>query len=305
MTALGPKVTLAIATFRADDDVLRILDRVHHEGAHPFHSIVVVDSLPSGRIRKALAAREYHDVDYRAFDRNLGAAGNLYERLQAAAEVGADYIYAMNADGSLDLDAVRALVCFAAEHPRAGAVYPARRYVRKGGVIDLAGARADVLGTLIGQKTEIDSTPLRVHWSSSNGALYATEPAKRGIVPWVGLWHGYEDLEYGWALEKSGYEQWLLGNVVIDDDYEYRAYRLGPVAFYASDKPAWATYYQARNLLLIARRHDRGELGAVARIAVELALVGALRSEKRTRLAYLLRGSIDGLRGTVGKWRLP
>ncbi len=307
MTASLPNVALAIATFRTDEHVLRILEGAHREGVHPFHSIVIVDSLPSGRIAEAIDARGYRGVVYRAFDRNLGAAGNLHERLRTAAEAGADYVYAMNADGTLDLDAVRALVRFAEEHPRAGAVYPARRYVRRGGSIDLAGARADVLGTLLGRttETEMDASPRRVHWSSSNGALYATDPMKRGVAPWVGLWHGYEDLQYGWALEESGYEQWLLGSVVIDDDYEYREYRVGPLAFHASDKPAWSTYYQARNLILIARRHDRGELAALARIALELALVGVVRSEKRERLAHLVRGSIDGLRGTLGKWRLP
>jgi GT2 family glycosyltransferase len=306
MTAVGANVALVVSAFRSDDAVVRALEGILDEdGGHPFHSVVVVDSLGTGRIESALASRAFPRLDYRAFDRNLGSAGNLMERLRLAAAGGADFAYAINHDGFVDLDAIGALAEFAERGERIGAVYPARRYVRKGGAIDLAGTRKDFLGTLFDRRTSVGPLPLPVHWSSSNGALYALEPIRRGVAPWGDLWMGYEDLEYGWALERAGYEQWLLGSVVVDDDYEYRLHRVGPFALHVSDKPAWYAYYQARNLVLIARRHRRGGPFVGGRLAIELALTAAVRRDKGTRLAYLARGLADGLRGRVGKWLAP
>ncbi len=301
----GARVALAVSAFRSDDAVLRVLDSACASGAHPFHQVLVVDSLPTGRLEDAIAARGYARVAYRAFDRNLGSAGNLMERLRAAAEGGADFVYALNHDGVLDLAVVEALVRFARTRPRIGAVYPARRYVNRGGTLDLAGARGDVLGTLVGGRRDAPRGPIGVRWSSSNGALYALEPVRRGLLPWGELFMGYEDLEYGWTLERGGYEQHLLGDVRVDDGYEYRAHRLGPLRFHVSDKPAWYAYYFARNLVLVARKHRRGRVGVGARIGVELGLVATLRRDKATRLRYLARGVLDGLRDVRGKWDLP
>ncbi|MBC7174072.1 MAG: glycosyltransferase family 2 protein, partial [Polyangiaceae bacterium] len=302
---LRSSVVLAIASFRSDEAVLEILASVHSDGDHPFRSIVIVDSLSSGRIGDVIAEREYPRVEYRVFDKNIGAAGNLLERLRYAAEDGAQYVYALNHDAAVDVNAVRALVRFALERPRIGAVYPARRYIRKGGAIDTAGARRDVMGTLFARARDVGSGPLPVHWSSSNGALYALEPFRRGVVPWEGLFHGYEDLDFGWSLESHGYEQYILRNVVVADDYEYRRYALGPVGFYASEKPAWYAYYQARNLVLVARRHGRGGFGVAGRLAIEVGLVTLVRHEKSKRLSFLARGLFDAARGRLGKWTFP
>jgi GT2 family glycosyltransferase len=305
MTFGDAKVALAISSFRNDDAVLAILDALGAERGHPFHHVLVVDSIGTGELAAALESRAYPRVRYALFDRNLGSAGNLMERLRLAAEAGADYVYAINHDGDVAIDAVRALARFAAETPRVGAVYPARRYVRKGGAIDVAGTRADVLGTLGRGPKGAWRGPKAVHWSSSNGALYALEPVRAGILPWGDLWMGYEDLEYGWALERHGYSQYVLGDVLVDDGYEYRLHRLGPFSFHASDKPAWYAYYQARNLVLLSRRHRRGGAHVIARLAIELGLTAAVRDEKTRRLELLARGLRDGLRGTVGKGAVP
>jgi GT2 family glycosyltransferase len=299
------KVALAISSFRNDEAVLGILDALGAGRDHPFHRIVVVDSIGSGKLTEALASRALPRVDVEVFERNLGSAGNLMERLRLAAGTGADFVYALNHDGLVSVEAVRALVAFALRTPGVGAVYPARRYVKKGGRIDVAGTRRDVLGTLGRGPRELPKGPIEVHWSSSNGALYALEPVRAGILPWGDLWMGYEDLEYGWTLERHGYRQYVLGEVLVDDDYEYRRHRLGPLAFHAADKPAWYAYYQARNLILLARRHGRGGVHVASRLGIELGLLAVVRDQKRARLALLARGVRDGLRGRVGKGEVP
>jgi hypothetical protein len=243
-------------------------------------------------------------VDYVCFDENLGSAGNLASRLELAARTPCQFVYAVNHDGSLDVEVVRKLRDTASSDPRIAAAYPLRRMTSRGGEYDLTGILPAPIHSIRVRKPPRRAT-LDVYWSSSNGALYSLEPPRRGLLPWADLWMGWEDLAYGWLLDSEGYRQVLVCTANTDDSYEYRRIA-GRV--WLSDKPGWYSYYFARNLLLAARRTRRHALlrcCVVGRVASEYAVIAALRSEKGKRLQYLTAGLRDGLRGRSGKWRLP
>jgi GT2 family glycosyltransferase len=298
------RIVLAISTYRGDDAVLALLAQVHQAQGPRFRAVVVVDSLGDGSLAAAIARAGY-DVDYRNAAVNLGAAGNHEARMRAAAEYDADYVYALNHDGVFDLHVIDVLYAHARAWPKLGAVYPTRRYVNRGGRLDLSVARPGVLGTLLGTSREPPRGAIPVPWSSSNGALYSLAPTRAGVLPWPALFMGYEDLDYCWSLAAAGYEQHMLGDVIIDDPYEYRRHALGPFGFYASEKPSWYAYYFARNLVVVSKRHGRGGPSVAARIGLELLLTLSVRRDKRARLWGLAEGLRDARRGTLGKARLP
>jgi len=297
-------VCLAISSFHHDSAVLDLIARVTSGGDHPFGSILVVDSLGSGAMPEAIRARGWPRIDYVCFDENLGSAGNLAKRLELAAKTPCRFVYAVNHDGSVDIDVIDKLHEVAASDARIAAAYPLRRMTGRGGTYDLTG----ILPMPI-RSVRVKNPPRRptldVHWSSSNGALYSLEPARRGLLPWADLFMGWEDLGYGWLLERHGYGQVLVCSARTDDSYEYR--RLAGRAW-LSDKPSWYSYYYARNFLLVAERTMQPSLvraAVLGRALSEYAVAAAVRSDKRARLRNLTAGLRDGLRGRSGKWRLP
>src|SRR4029077_13155989 len=117
----------------------------------------------------------------------------------------------------------------------------------------------------------------------------------RGIVPWSLMWMAWEDLEYGWRLSSGGYRQVIVRDAVFQDNYEYKKAWLGRTV----DKPAWRTYYNARNLLLAIRRSRKRPLyyAVVAyRLLLEFGLILMARNNKWERIKRLVTGAVAGLR---------
>jgi len=301
----SPKVALAISAFRSDAAVASLLAGLGRGDAYPFSHVLVVDSLGSGSLRDPPASIRT-PYFYENAAQNLGSAGNLARRLALAAEVGADYVYAVNHDGTVDAGVIRALVEVALEHPRLGAAYPLRFYEQRG-TYNMTGRYATP-GPARGVMEPPTEPTLEVSWASSNGALYALEPVRRGLTPWADLWMGWEDLGYGWVLQRSGYAQLVVTRALVVDNYEYRRVRILGRELTITDKPSWYTYYQIRNLILCTRRAERpvrDHAMVCARVLAELALTATFRDDKVARVRGLAEGLVDGLRGRPGKWRRP
>lgn len=289
---------LVISSFRNDEDVVRILNQAHASNDQIVDRILIVDSEGTGFIPTLLKNKGWDRVVYRSYDRNLGSGANLSERLRLAAEGGADYAYAINHDGYFDLKVVSSLVQAAESIEHLGAAYPLS-YLTAVGLYNVTGARE-----LPWQAKLVARAPkgplLDVFWSSSNGALYSLDPVRRGIVPWEGLWMGWEDLEYGWRLSHDGYRQVIVCDAIFRDNYEYAQTRLGRVI----NKPAWRTYYNVRNLILAIRRsRNRPLYYAVAayRFILECGVILFTRENKWKRLRLLCAGVADGMKGIEGR----
>lgn len=264
-----------------------------------------MDSIGTGEFEAALAARGLTDlVEYRCFPENVGAAGNLEERLKSAASGDVEFMYAVNHDGDLDPGAIERLVALAdRSHPHPGAIYPLRKMTDRGGAFDVTG-RYRFPFTAIRSMKAPEKELTEVYWSSCNGALYSLEPTRNGVLPCVGLWLGYEDLDYGWTLHAAGYRQFVARDVQVNDSYEYDRSRVG----YVARRPSWYAYYFARNLILASRRNHQPKLVqglALSRVLLEFGVTLALRKDKKARLQFTAAGLWDGLRGKTGKWRLP
>lgn len=298
------RVCLAISSFKNDAEVLALLERARPT-LRRFATVLVVDSLGSGSFAQALAQGGFTPwVTYHCFPENLGSAGNLATRLELAGQSHADFVYAVNHDGDLDADAIARLVALAdgATGPL-GAIYPLRRMSERGNAFDITGRYRFPFTAIRSYRAPVHALS-PVYWSSSNGALYALAPVRRGLLPYADLWMGFEDLGYGWLLERSGYRQYVARDVSVADGYEYRKSPVG----YVTRKPSWYAYYYARNLLVTTRRTEQPLVVqglALSRVLLELGVTLALRSNKRARLSATAQGIRDALLNRTGKWRLP
>jgi hypothetical protein len=153
-----------------------------------------------------------------------------------------------------------------------------------------------------------DSGATEVAWSSSNCALYNLDAVREGVGAWPQLWMGYEDLAIGWELQRRGWTQLLSHEVKVVDSYEFRPVRLLGREAHIASKPSWYSYYQLRNLWLIADQSGGRAVtkaSVLRRLVVDVALILLYRDRKWERLRLLLMGLRDGMRGVSGKGPVP
>lgn len=292
------RIWLAIASYRNDEQVIEIVDHVYKSAPDLFERILIVDSHGTGAMPALIRERGWPNVEYRNYERNLGSGGNMAERLRIAAGAGADYAYAVNHDGHVDPGVVRALLQAAITITGLGAAYPLGYFISVG-LYNLTGTRELPLQRKLVRSVRQEPL-IHVFWSSSNGALYSLEPARKGILPWEGMWMAWEDLEYGWRLFDKGYQQVIVRDAVFCDNNEYARSGVGNV----TDKPPWRSYYQIRNLILaVCRSRRRPLFYAVVfyRTLLESGLILLVRSDKWKRLRLLWLGIVDGIKGVEGQ----
>jgi GT2 family glycosyltransferase len=237
-------------------------------------------------------------VAYHDFPKNLGAAGNLKHRLTISSEMKADWVFALNHDGVLDLDVVERLMDVAASKPDVGAIYP---------LMTVPDGRYELSYTMPfpwrvkRSRSRPSDTLVSVFWGSSNGALYSLSTFRSGARPFVGLWHGWEDFAFGLEIAQSGYPQLMVTDVTLDSRYDYRGERLIGRTWISSAKAPWLTYYFSRNLILIRDRYGHPRLHCLAlRILREISTIMIMRGQKFNRVRFLSQGIIDGLQGNKG-----
>jgi hypothetical protein len=298
------RVALAISAFHSDKPVIRLLGEVF-TGDHPrFGAVIVVDSLGRGQIHEAAKANRW-ELNYVNADRNLGSAGNLDLRLRTAAVLGLDWCLAVNHDGEVDPDKILQLVALGQSRPRIGAVYPQLAFSLADGRLDSPRRSFTSFGLLRGQG---DHGVTEVAWSSSNCALYNLDSIREGVTAWPDLWMGYEDLAIGWELQRRGWVQLLAREVTVTDRYEFRSVRLLGRDAHIASKPTWYSYYQLRNLWLIASRTGGRAVtkaSVLRRLVVDVALLLCYRDQKGERLRLLFKGLRDGMQGISGKGPVP
>lgn len=302
-------LVVAISAFRSDAAVLGLLEELY-SGSYPEAKVVVVCSCGGRELEREILERGYPDCQVLPFEENLGSAGNLYQRFQAACALGADCMLALNHDAVITPAMVRALLdAMAHARGRVGACYPLR-YTPGKGMYDLSGVE-EVPFRFVGQADAPGVESIDVVWSSSNGALYALAPLREdGLVPDRSLWMGWEDYQYGLQLRAAGWRQRIVVAARMVDDYEYRTIRRFGRLITLSDKPLWYSYYAPRNLVLIGLHKCRAarRIPRLVRwlLAYPLQILLARDGPDRLRaLKYYFTGVLHGFMGRAGKWRLP
>jgi hypothetical protein len=292
-------LVLAVASYGGDPEVLRVMAEVHRpKFAGMFTAMAVVDSGPPStcsRLRIYLE-RQYPNVEYHHYTRNLGSAGNLVERIRWAQATGGQFLLAVNADGHVDADNVHRMLSFVAARPPA-AIFPT--YVMPGALIDGSGRRPiPVLPSRRSVKQVRGRRVQPVSWGSSNGAIYRLDAMTSvDLDRLASLWYGWEDLALGLALREANERQFRCLNAQQPSPNDLRPLAWGSAM--VSDKPPWTTYYTVRNLTLIARWYPRYVPLVALRVVREFIMI-AIRPDRRERLRTGVLGLRDGLRGRTG-----
>lgn len=300
-------VVLAVSAFRSNAEVLALLERLFQPGIPTFGAVLVVESLGDGSLGAAIRSRGW-TVDYVNSEQNLGSAGNLALRLRRASAKQANWCYAINHDGELDLETVRAMVRDGRSGERIGAVHPLRLRPNRGHSIEAPRSNFLPLSSFRLHREATGKDLEEVAWGSSNGTLYALAPLRQGLSVWADLWMGWEDLAYGWLLWKNGWLQIRSSRAKFVDRYEHRAVNLLGRSMFIHDKPPWISYYTTRNLVLFVRRSGAGRRGwavALWRLAQEAILAVLFKDHKANRVKLLIRGFRDGMRGMTGMVMSP
>lgn len=302
------KVAVAISAFRSDEAVIKLVNLIAEE-RWPVDLVIIVDSLGSGSLQDSLGSMDLHvPIEYHNSEINLGSAGNLQKRMELATDADMDFVLALNHDAVMSRTVVENLLAWT-HLENLGALYPLRFRSGKR-VFDLTG-RSKFRFRTHGQAAAPKQELIEVFWSSSNGALYSTEPLRRdGLRPDGSLWMGWEDYLYGLELGRRAYRQYIVTGARTIDDYEYRRVEAGGLHLTLIDKPTWCMYYSVRNLLRI----NLYEIPTPTRVlktflwvvmmCVHVATMNRGRKAVSALHAYFW-GIAHGLLGRSGKWIYP
>lgn len=300
-------VAIAISAFRSDGAVINLIESIFAKPHPEVGTVIVVDSLGSGRISDVALQRGWK-VRYENSVTNLGSAGNLSRRVALAAESGATWCLCLNHDASWDAQRLSEMLAVAVSRPRVGAVYPILDHSPREPRWEEG--RKHFLPTSGGRVAELPGwdAASEVLWSSSNSALYALRPHAEGVSFFTDLWHGYEDLAYGIALNRAGWVQLSCRAAKLSQIFDYTPARFLWLVRHIPSKPEWYSYYNLRNLILIRRKYGAEFMPfkvIFKKLLQSTARILFLENRKWKRIKFLYSGLIAGMRGESGKGVYP
>lgn len=185
-----------------------------------------------------------------------------------------------------------------------------------------AGVSASRAGVQVGMVAP-ESAASIVHWGSGgrktlpNGVVLGGEPITSGLlVAWrtlvelgghdAGLFIDGVDTDFWLRARSLGLNVVVAMSTLLEHRLgQGRTVRIGRRSIELTVARDFRYYYQARNLVVLVRRHGRQNpwwaVGAVVRQLRHLTLITALVPGRTSRLMETARGVGDGLRGREGR----
>lgn len=273
------RVQAVVLTFEARDSLARCLDALVAQERRP-DAILVVDNHSSTVVDDLVAA--VPGATLLRLDDNLGPAGGYAAGLREFLVGGAEWAWVMDDDCIPRPNALAAQLAVAA---------PDRLWLSS--MVDAdTGEAADTHG-----------------WC---GVLLSREIVTNVGVPREDLFWWSEDTEYlQWRIPVAGYPTTRCEDAIVEVT-RGRA---------DAEKPAWKYYYESRNQVFF-RLHVQRPEGAIpdmphltrrvrgaraARAVGKLVVRAGLRerSGRPQKLLMIVRGTLDGLRGRLGRTVVP
>ena len=302
------KFGIAISSYKSDNSTISLIEKIYSEKWN-VEKVIVVESLGSGYIKSFISDNDISNfVDYYNYNTNIGSAKNLQIRMEKAYELGLDSVLTLNHDAIVTEKIYDVLVKNAKEIK--GAAFYSLKYFSNKRIFDLTGTKEPGVLQSFGPKRQPLTNRIPCIWSSSNVALYSTEPLSKNIKPNGSLWMGWEDYLYGLQLHKNGYSQYIVSETYTHDNYEFEQKRIMGKKIHLSDKPHWYYYYRGRNLLLITL-YIEFSFVRLLRISIRLflesiaILIGTLKNRPLKAVLYFVTGICHGITNKRGKWKVP
>jgi len=240
-------VCTILVNWNGRDDTLACLESLREE-SFPRNQIIVVDNGSADDSVAAITAA-YPEVEVIATGSNLGFTGGSNVGINRALERGANYVFLLNNDTTVEAGAIDALVAAAEANPMAGLLTPVIYYFDHpekpwfaGSQIDLRQGKA--LHANAAPPGRMDP-PKVIPWASGCAMLIPAQLVKQlgGFDDRFFL--NWEDVDLSLRIQSAGFEILLVPSARI-------YHRVGK-SFAAATGPG--EYYRVRNNLLFVRLH--------------------------------------------------
>ena len=295
----NPHVFTVVLNSNRREDTLACLASLH-QLTYPTHTIIVLDNASTdGSVEAILAS--FPSVQIIHLADNRGYAGNNNVGIRAAMEQGADWVFVLNEDTSLDPMCLTHLVTTGESDSRIGIVGPLVYHHNEPAVIQSAGGRLDEwwFGSHLGQN-EADQGQFAaardVDWLSGCAIL-----VRRAAIEQTGalderFFYYWEETEWCVRLRRKGWRIVHVPAARLWHKGVQRDYRPGPSV----------SYYNTRNRLLMLSKHSAPlavwvmAWWQILRTLISWTLRPKWRSKRDHRDA-LWRGAMDFLARRWGK----
>jgi GT2 family glycosyltransferase len=294
------KVYVIVLNWNGKEDTLDCLESLRRTN-YDNYKVVLVDNGSEDDSVAAVRAK-FPEVEIVETGKNLGFAGGNNVGINHAMKAGADYVFLINNDTTVDPDYLKALVDAAEADPMVGSAGSKILYYNEPERIWFAGGKINWLRNK-GEHIGLDELD-RGQYDETREVGYLTGCSllvKREVVEKVGMLSDdyflyYEDADYSLRIRNAGYK-----NLYVPASKIYHKVS-------RSTKPGSASYvyYHVRNGLVNARRNGSFVVKiAIYFYAAYLFLKQLVKliffPEKREWAKAVLRAEKDFFSGRMGK----
>jgi rhamnopyranosyl-N-acetylglucosaminyl-diphospho-decaprenol beta-1,3/1,4-galactofuranosyltransferase len=266
----------------------------------PLERIVVVDNASTDGTAEFLTGLSSCVIEIIRLPENLGGAYGFSKGIEAASHGFDGLVWTLDDDAVPEVTALAALVEIR-EIRSPGTMGLASKVVdRKGRVQAIHRGRFDRLRLRQRPCSALEytsSAPVRIDYASFVGLLLKAEVVRRIGLPAADMFIWFDDVEYTLRMQSLGDLYMVPSSLIVHHD-DIRPNERLSVEHY------WKMYYDIRNTIRIGRSYgSRWSCLHFFFFTVCRRLCGViLRDDHRLlRITILLKGYVDGWRGTTGK----
>ena len=268
----------------------------------PLDEIIVIDNASTDGTEDIIKTG-FADITYVKLAENIGGAGGFHVGMKLAFEKGYDWIWVMDDDAIPMVDALEKLTnCPMMLEDRVYAL--ASTVLNRDGSISLVHRRqfeAKKLEERAISADKYEQDYFQMDTSSFVGFLIGRKAIEEVGFPLKDLFIYFDDTEYSLRIRKRGIMFTVPASKVVHGegvDYSTKSITKKPPL-------EWSKYYLIRNNIYTYMEHGRPGLAFYMKLLMRTlkGIVGALlfRRSKIKSVKLILRGTLDGLQGKVGK----
>lgn len=288
--ATAPRVFIVLVIWNGKADTLACLASLR-EDRYPNFQVVVVDNASTDGSADVIRA-EFPEVTVLPMSENLGFTGGNNAGIEHALAAGADYVYLLNNDTTVEPDALTAMVAAAEANPNYGMMVPVMHYHAPPRDIWFSNSRLDLRhGVAVHDHSFIparEDAPYEVPWASGC-ALMLPAAVMREVKGFDDRYFfSWEDVDLSIRVRNTGRPIMVVPGARIYHKCGQSSLRVSRVHY----------YYAVRNNLLLVRKHAGRHYRFAALSIVTQALRHARRTarEKKGPLGQLLLSIWHGVR---------
>lgn len=302
LTAKSDRICAVVVTFNRKELLEECLAALLSQ-TRPLDEIIVTDNASTDGTEDIIRTR-FADITYVRLAENIGGAGGFHEGMKLAFEKGHDWIWVMDDDAIPMADALEKLTnCPMMPEDEVYAL--ASAVLNRDGstflthhrrVFDAKTLKERVIGA---ERYEDDY--FQMDTASFVGLLIRREAIEKVGLPLKHFFIRFDDTEYSLRVREKGIMLTVSDSRVVHDEHGA-----------SSDKSTlrrqpfdWRDYYGFRNRIYTYKKHSRSGLRFYRNLFIDtLLVIGVIlvfRHSKFQSTKILLRGTLDGLQGKLGK----